>query len=81
MGGAVEEVELIYEAPGSGPFEIKIFTETGRMVWKKNTYNLFKETWSGRDLDGELVPSGIYFVVVPSSGSDRSKILKLAVVR
>ncbi|KAA3660807.1 MAG: hypothetical protein DWQ10_05875 [Calditrichaeota bacterium] len=81
LGGAVEGVELIYEAGDAGPFEIKIFNEAGQLVWKKDTYNLFKESWTGRNLDGNLVPSGVYFVVVPASGKERSKVLKLAVIR
>ncbi|KAA3616289.1 MAG: T9SS C-terminal target domain-containing protein [Calditrichaeota bacterium] len=80
-GGAVETVAINYEAPNSGPVEIKIFSETGRLVWKKDTSNLFVETWSGRDLDGNFVPSGVYFVVVPEKNKNGSKVLKLAVVR
>ncbi len=81
IGGATEQLTINYEAPGSNPFEIKIFAESGELVWQKMTNNLYRETWSGRNLDGSLAPAGIYFVVVPDFEKKKNVVLKLAVLR
>lgn len=81
IGSSVEEVTINYDAPDTNPFKIKIFTEAGQMVWEKTPNNRYFETWSGRDLDGALVPAGIYFVVVPDFEKKENRVLKLAVIR
>lgn len=57
---------------------LSIYDATGR---KLRTLDLLEaeEGWDGRDADGELVPSGVYLLLVTSSGGSAEG--KLAVIR
>lgn len=66
----------------AGQSSVRIFTEDGRLVREYGTGAIpgSQLVWNGRDADGQLVPSGVYYFVASTSDGKRA-VGKVAVVR
>lgn len=63
-------------APGSN---LRILTLNGQLVQNISTESR-KAIWNGRDLNGEIVESGVYLVVTSSATTDASSVMKIAII-
>jgi len=55
---------------------IKIFDLNGTVVWKKDMLkraDVYQEKWDGKDLDGELVPPGLYIYQIDVDADENCK--------
>jgi uncharacterized protein YdeI (BOF family) len=95
LGGAIfspeygETIKMIYSGPNGARLRLRIFDVSGRCVANLvDAIFLCSETefsWDGRNEVKELLPSGLYHVVVtatdPESGSESQQVLPLVIGR
>ena len=60
---------------------IKILTVAGKLVAEIATPGGRVGFWDGRSDDGDLAPTGVYFVVAAAPNGSQSAVAKVAVVR
>jgi flagellar hook assembly protein FlgD len=60
---------------------VKILSVSGNVVTQFLAQGGGRAFWDGRDRDGRLVPSGVYFVVAYSETSSQVATGKVAVIR
>lgn len=61
--------------------EIKILTVSGKLINEFDTPGGRLATWDGRDMDGSLVPSGVYIIVAYDKDGTNVETAKVAVLR
>ncbi|OQA91651.1 MAG: Subtilase family protein [Elusimicrobia bacterium ADurb.Bin231] len=78
-----EEAKIIFFSPTSGTVNIKIYTLNGQLVWEKKELVLPDQqntvAWACRNIDGNVVASGIYLVHIKGAGMDIKK--KIAILK
>jgi len=52
---------LRLEPPSTGRVEMRIYDVTGRLVWQRRAEGGSSVEWHGRNMDGIILPSGVYF--------------------
>jgi len=55
---------------------IKIFDLTGTVVWKKDMFEqagIYEVEWDGRDVDGELLPPGLYIYQIDVDADEATR--------
>jgi flagellar hook assembly protein FlgD len=65
----------------SADASIKIIMTSGALVLQFKAQGGGRAFWDGRDSEGNVVPSGIYFVVAFSDNGNQTGTAKIAVVR
>jgi hypothetical protein len=73
---------VLFDAPGAGDVDIRIFDVSGRQVWRITVATIGGEqmfAWDGRTSDGEFAPSGVYFCAITT---DNGRVVeRLALIR
>ncbi|HTY38853.1 MAG TPA: hypothetical protein VMH23_17165 [Bacteroidota bacterium] len=65
----------------SADASVKIITTSGALIAQFKAQGGGRAFWDGRDSEGRVVPSGVYFVVASSDTGDQAGTAKVAVVR
>lgn len=65
----------------SAEASVKIISTSGALVSQFKAQGGGRAFWDGRDAEGNVVPSGIYFIVAFSDNGDQTGTAKVAVVR
>lgn len=73
-----EHNSMIIDGLANGS-NIRILTINGQLIQIISTESR-TAVWDGRDINGELVDTGVYLVVTSSSGTDASSVMKIAVI-
>ena len=60
---------------------IKILTVNGKLISEFASPGGSIAFWNGRDLDGNLVPSGVYLIIAYDDDADNVSTSKVAVIR
>ena len=81
---SVDEVAISFTLGRSGPVTARVFNRAGRLVRELAVGSYFRAgenvvRWDGRDASGNIVPDGVFLVVVEYANQRESK--SLAVVR
>ncbi|MFO7445372.1 MAG: two-component regulator propeller domain-containing protein [Ignavibacteriaceae bacterium] len=61
--------------------DIKILTANGKLISEFTSPGGLRATWDGRDTDGKLVSSGVYFVIAYDKEGNNVSTSKVAVLR